>query len=126
MLLQKERELIVEYGKKLFNQGLTKATGGNLSICNRQENLILITPSAKDYLKIKPEDITVLNFKNEIIDGMLIPSSELDMHMIFYKRRKDINAVVHTHSVFATTFSCLKWDIPPIHYLIGFAGEKVE
>ena len=45
MLLEKERKLVVEYGKKLVNLGLTKGTGGNISICNREEGLMAISPS---------------------------------------------------------------------------------
>ena len=48
------------------------------------------------------------------------------MHLIFYKNRKDANAIVHTHSKFATAISCMGWDLKPVHYLIGFAGYDVK
>ncbi len=125
MLQLKERKLIVEYGKKLVSYGLIRGTGGNLSIYNREEGLISISPSGTDYLKTKPGDIPVLDINNKIIEGKRKPSSELDMHMVFYNHREDINAIVHTHSVFATTLACLKREIPPVHYLVGFAGNRV-
>lgn len=63
MLMKEEREQIVEYGKKLLTSGLTKGTGGNLSIFNRKEELFAISPSGIDYFQIKPEDVVVLNIK---------------------------------------------------------------
>ncbi|WP_422444802.1 L-fuculose-phosphate aldolase [Thermoanaerobacterium sp. DL9XJH110] len=126
MLLQKERELIVEYGKKLITHRLTRGTGGNISIFNREKGLLAISPSGMDYFETKPEDVVILDLNGKIVDGNRKPSSEYDMHKIFYEKRGDINAVVHTHSVYATTIACLNWDLPPLHYLIGFAGKTVR
>ena len=83
MLLLNEREKIVEFGKKLIRANLTKGTGGNLSIYNREKELIVITPSGKAYEMLEPKDILVLNIKGEIIDGEGIPSSEFQLHRIF-------------------------------------------
>jgi len=47
------------------------------------------------------------------------------MHLTVYKNRKDINSVVHTHSIFATSVACLNIDLPPVHYMIAVAGDKV-
>ncbi|MBF0468417.1 MAG: class II aldolase/adducin family protein [Desulfamplus sp.] len=55
----------------------------------------------------------------------LKPSSEWGFHLALYRHRADINAVVHTHSPYATTFACLNREIPPVHYLVAFAGKKV-
>jgi L-fuculose-phosphate aldolase len=52
------------------------------------------------------------------------PSSEINFHTALYNRRADIGAVVHTHSVYATTLACLHLEIPPVHYLVGFAGSQ--
>ena len=38
------------------------------------------------------------------------------------KARPEANAVVHTHSIYATALSCLRKDIPAFHYMIGIAG----
>ena len=76
MILKEERELIVEYGKKLITSGLTKGTGGNLSIYNREKKLMAISPSGIDYFKIEPQDVVVLNLKGEKIHGDKTPSSE--------------------------------------------------
>ena len=55
-----------------------------------------------------------------------MPSSERDMHRIFYKYRTDLDAIVHTHTTFAATISCLNQPLPAVHYLVAFAGEDVR
>ncbi|WP_461613908.1 L-fuculose-phosphate aldolase [Clostridium sp. Marseille-QA1073] len=126
MLMEKERQLLVEYGQKLITSRLTRGTGGNISIFNREEKLMAITPTGIDYFKTKPEDIIVMNLKGEIVDGNRMPSSEYEMHKIFYENREDINAIIHTHTVYATTLACLNWDLPPVHYLVALAGHNVR
>lgn len=126
MILEKERESIVEYGKKLITHGLTKGTGGNISIFNEQEGLMAITPSGLDYFKTTMEDIVVLDLEGNKIDGERSPSSEYNMHRILYKNRKGITAVVHAHSTYATILAALHWNIEPVHYLIGYAGQNVR
>ncbi len=126
MLMEKERLLLVEYGQKLITSGLTRGTGGNLSIFSREEKLMAITPTGMDYFKTKVEDIVVMNLKGEIVDGNRMPSSEYEMHKIFYENREDINAIIHTHTVYTTTLACLNWDLPPVHYLVALAGHNVR
>ncbi|MBZ2174993.1 L-fuculose-phosphate aldolase [Schnuerera sp. xch1] len=126
MLMEKERELIVEYGRKLINSGLTKGTGGNLSIYNRQKQLIAISPSGIDYFQTKPKDIVILDIKGKRVHGDRKPSSEFEMHRIFYERRDDIYAMIHTHTIYSTTIACLNWTLPPVHYMIASAGLDVK
>lgn len=126
MLLQKEREEIVAYGKKMISSGLTKGTGGNISIFNREQGLVAISPSGLDYYETKPEDVVILNLDGEVVEGERKPSSELDMHLIYYRNREDINALVHTHSPYAKTIASLGWELPAVSYLIAFAGPNVR
>lgn len=126
MLLKNERELIVTYGKKMISNGLTKGTGGNISIYNREQGLMAISPTGIDYFETKAENVVVLNLDGDIVDGILKPSSELNMHSIFYKQRDDISAIVHTHSPFATTIASLNWDLPAVSYLVAYAGLNVK
>lgn len=126
MLLKEERELIIEYGIKLVKSNLIKGTSGNISIFNRERKLIAITPSGIDYFKILPEDIVILDLKGVVVEGDKKPSSELQLHKIFYESREDISAMVHTHSRYATTLACLNWDLPPVHYMIASAGIDVK
>lgn len=125
MLLNKERQFIKEYGLKLLEKGLTRGTGGNLSIFNREKNLIAISPSAISYKEINIDDIVVMNLEGEKVEGKQKPSTEFQLHRIIYKKRKDVNAVIHTHPTYSTTIACLNEEIPPVHYLIAYSGYKV-
>jgi len=124
--MEEERKLIVEFGKKLVTSGLTKGTGGNLSIYNRKEKLMAITPSGIDYFEIKPENVAVLTIEGKQIDGDKKPSSEVELHRIFYEKREDIDAMIHTHTIYATTLACLNWSLPALHYMVALAGKDVR
>lgn len=126
MLMIKEKELVVEYGKKLIDRGLTTGSGGNISVYNREKNLIAISPSGLDYYETRTEDIVIVDIEGNLVEGKLKPSSELGMHLIFYKNREEVNGIVHTHSKFATAISCMGWKLPPVHYLVGMAGFDVN
>lgn len=126
MILNKERIQIVEYGRKIVTSGLTKGTGGNISIYNKDENLVAISPSGLDYFSTEPEDIVIVDLHGEVVEGNRKPSSELDMHLIFYCEREDIQAVVHTHSPYAKTIASLGWELPAVSYLVAFAGSNVR
>ncbi|MCF6460269.1 L-fuculose-phosphate aldolase [Clostridium sp. Cult3] len=126
MLMLEERKLVVEYGKKLITNNLTTGSGGNISIFNREKGLVAVSPSGLDYFETKVEDIVIVDLDGNTIEGNLKPSSETGMHLIFYKNREDANAIVHTHSKFATAIACMGWDLKPVHYLIGFAGYDVK
>ncbi|EPD08619.1 L-fuculose phosphate aldolase [Lacticaseibacillus paracasei subsp. paracasei Lpp70] len=122
MLMEKERNLIVAYGKKLITSGLTKGTGGNISIYNPELDLMAISPSGIDYFETTPEDVVVTKLTGEIVDSNRKPSSELDMHRIYYMKRPDVRAVVHCHSPFSTTLATLRWDLPAANYYIAIGG----
>ena len=126
MLMQKEREKVIEYCQKLIANGLTKGTGGNISIYNEKEKLMAISPSGIDYFKTKPEDVVILDLDGKIIDGNRKPSSEVDMHRIFYIKRPGVASVVHAHSTYSSILACLNWSIEPTHYLIGYSGKNVR
>lgn len=127
MLLQRERELVVEHCRMLATHKLTKGTGGNISALDREKGLFAISPSGMDYFVMQPEDVVVLDLEGKAVDGARTPSSEMDMHRLLYVDREDINAVVHAHSTYATTLACLHWSLPALHYLIGYAqGDDVR
>ena len=126
MILREEREQVVEYCRMLTTHRLTKGTGGNISACNREKGLMAISPSGMDYFKTEPEDVVVLDLEGRVVEGRRVPSSETDMHRLLYIDRSDINAVVHAHSTYATTLACMRWNLPAVHYLVGFAGHDVR
>jgi L-fuculose-phosphate aldolase len=125
MLLKSEREQIVDFGKKLLAAGLTVGCGGNLSVFNRKRSLIAISPSGVDYPDMTAEEVVVVDPDGNLRQGRAKPSSEVNIHLALYRRRNDACAVVHTHSVYATTLACLGWELPAAHYLVAFAGNKV-
>ncbi len=125
MLLENERHAIVRFGRKMIASRLTTGSGGNLSIFNREKDLLAISPSGIEYDDLQPENVLVLNPAGDIVAGELKPSSELGFHLALYRRRPDIVAVVHTHSVYATTMACLNIEIPAVHYLVAFSGRTV-
>ncbi|TFZ41076.1 L-fuculose-phosphate aldolase [Soehngenia longivitae] len=126
MLLLNEREFLVEYGKKLIDKNLTKGTSGNLSIFNREKELFAITPSGIDYYETRIEDIVIMNLNGNVVEGNKKPSSDYNLHRIFYVNRDDINAIVHAHTVYSTVLSCLKMSLPAVHYMIASAGKDVR
>ncbi len=125
MLLQKEKSEIVRFGRKMLAARLTSGTGGNLSIFDRNEGLVAISPSGIEYEDMTPDDVPVVDVAGKTVEGTRKPSSELGFHLALYRQRPDIRAVVHTHSVYATTMACLHWEIPAVHYLVAFSGHKV-
>lgn len=122
MKLQKERELVVEYGKKMINEHLTQGTGGNISIYNREEGLWCISPSGIDYFETKPEDVVVMDIDGNIVEGNRKPSSEYEMHRLIYVNYPEANAVFHCHSTYATALSMLGEPLPACSYLIADGG----
>ncbi len=126
LILAREREQISHFGKKLVEHQLTRGTSGNLSIFNRQQRLMAISPSGLDYSQTAPEDIVVIDLSARVIDGARKPSSESALHRMLYENRKDISSVVHTHSTFSTVLSCLGWELPALHYMIALAGPTVR
>ena len=121
MILEKEREQVIEYSLKLLSEGLTNGTAGNVSIFNSKKGLVAISPTGVHYSELTPEMISVVDLNGKLIEG-LKPSSELEMHMILYRNREDVNAVIHTHPVYTTVLACLREDLPAIDYMIAVTG----
>ena len=122
MLMEKERIEIVEYGKKMSAQGLSKGTSGNLSCYDPERGYMAIGPSGLGYFETSPEDVVVMDLNGNIIEGTRKPSSEFDLHATVYKHNAEARAVVHTHSTYCTTFACLRQSIKAVHYVIAGAG----
>lgn len=117
---------LIKYGKKLVESGMTKGTGGNLSVYIPEEDLMLITPSGIDFFEIKVEDIVSMRLDGTIVEGDKKPSSEWYMHAIQYKNRDDITAVIHAHTTYSTVIATLRQTLPPAHYMIAVAGVDVR
>ena len=105
----------IEMNRRGLNQGVT----GNISV--RVPEGFLITPSGMDYDEMRPADIVVMGLDGRH-DGVRRPSSEWRFHRDIMVRRPEVGAVTHMHSMFASTLSCLRRDIPAAHYMIVVAG----
>ena len=124
MLLMEERKKLVEFGKKLYREKLTRGTGGTLSIYSSEKNLMVITPSGIDYEVLDYSDMVIMNLEGEIIEGHLKPSSENPMHRKVYEKRPEFKAMIHTHSTYAVVLSGLRKPLLAIDYLVAIGGGK--
>lgn len=123
--LSEAQDKIAQKGVEILEEGLTQRTSGNVSM-RVGGNHVAISPSGVPYHEIEPEDVPIVDLDGNRVRGGKAPSSEAPMHTEVYQQRKDVNAVVHTHSPYATTFASLGQAIEPSHYLIAFAGKKIE
>jgi len=103
---------LVDYGKKMYREGLVTGTGGNISVRVPGENAFLITPSGMPYEEITIDDIVMLDMEGRQIAGKRRPSIEKNMHRMILAMRPEFNAVVHTHSTYATAYASLRKPLP--------------
>lgn len=108
------RKRIQEVSLKAYNEQLVAGTSGNFSEYDHEQGIMAITPSGMDYSIMKPEDVVLMKLDGTIVEGSHRPSSEWRMHAGVYAAREDVNAIVHTHSPYATSFAVLHEDIPVI------------
>ncbi len=102
-----------------------RGRAGNVSTRLRADGFdgFLITPSGMDYEATSEQDVVAIDLVGTVRDaGARKPSSEWRLHADVYRARPDAAAVVHTHSMFATTLACLGRTIPPFHYMVAVAG----
>lgn len=125
MVLENLRTDVSRAALQCYRANLIQGTSGNLSARDPETGYVAITPTGVPYETLTPADIVVVDVDGEIIDGHLKPSSETPMHTAVYRSRPWVRGIVHTHSLFATTFACLGRPIPPVHYLIAFAGRMI-
>jgi L-ribulose-5-phosphate 4-epimerase len=121
------KKQVVDTAQSLTRKGYLMATGGNLSLRILGQNAFAITPSNYDYMKMTPEDVCVLDFELHPLEGSLPPSVESAMHGAIYQVRPDVNAVAHTHQVYASALSLIKSPIPTLFdEQARFLGRTVE
>lgn len=123
MLLKEERCVVVETCRKMLKEGYTNGTSGNVSILNREKNLMALSPTGIPYDVLEVKDVSVVDFDGKLIEGEK-PTSELGLHSIFYKNRSDINACLHAHTVYSTVVACLRQSLPAIDYMVMAANDK--
>jgi len=123
----REKRQVVETAQRLVEKGYLMATGGNLSIRIAGQAAFAVTPSNYDYGKMTPDDVCILDFDLNVIEGRLKPSVESALHTGVYVTRADVNAVVHTHQVYASTLALINKPIPALFdEQVRFLGRSVE
>lgn len=121
------KQQVVETAQDLTHKGYLMATGGNLSVRIAGRDAFAVTPSNFDYLKMTASDICVLDFDLAVIEGQLKPSVEAGMHAAIYQARPDVNAIIHTHQVYASALTLIKAPIPALFdEQARFLGRSVE
>ncbi len=110
---EEQKREMVDYCRLLYERRLTLSSDGNLStrIAGGQ---LLITPDFACFGSLDESDIVKIDFFGNVLEGRKKPSSEFRMHVEVYKRRNDVNAVIHTHSPYATAFACTDAELEPI------------
>jgi L-fuculose-phosphate aldolase len=107
--LKEIRKEVARFMRRLYNRGLTTASGGNISV--RLQQGIFITPSALDKGLIRGKQVGMLTYDGENLTPELKPSIESAMHLAIYKKRPDVNAIVHAHPPIATGFTAMRKSI---------------
>ena len=101
---QKHREDIVRFGKLLHQTGLVAATDGNLSV-RLEDGNILCTPTLMSKGLMEVDDLVIVDPHGQKLNGARNVSSEIAMHLLIYRQRRDVGAVVHAHPPTATGFA---------------------
>jgi L-ribulose-5-phosphate 4-epimerase len=121
------KQQVVDTARQLTESGYLMATGGNLSVRIAGQPAFAITPSNFDYLKMQPDDVCILDLDLHVLEGALNPSVESGMHAGIYHVRTDVNAVVHTHQVYASALALINAPIPALFdEQVRFLGRTVE
>lgn len=121
------KEEVVETAQRLADKGYLMATGGNLSVRITGQPAFAVTPSNYDYMKMTADDVCVLDFELNVLEGEREPSVESSLHGAVYESRSDVNAVVHTHQVYASALAVLDAPIPALFdEQARFLGRSVE
>lgn len=111
---------LVQTAQRAYREKMFAATSGNLSVFDRESGKIYITPGSFPYEKMTPEDIMAIDLDGNILEGKHSPSSEWRMHAAIYRADKRVNAIVHTHSPYATAFAINHMRIPAVLYEMVF------
>ena len=126
LIIDAARRQIVTAGIKMVEQKMIAGSWGNLSI-KIDTSRCAITPSGRSYDSLNTEDIVVVDMQGNKIKGALIPSSETPLHLAIYNAIPAAQAIVHTHSVYASACAALHRSIPAlIEDLVQIIGGSVD
>jgi len=101
-----------EANMQLNALNLVVYTFGNVSAVDRENGVFAIKPSGVPYEDLKPEDIVIVDFDNNVIEGTMRPSSDTKTHAYLYKNWPNIGGVAHTHATYSVAWAQSQQDIP--------------
>ena len=111
-MLKELKEEVLQANLKLVEYGLVILTWGNVSAITADRKYVVIKPSGVDYAVMKAEDMVVTDLEGHVVEGKMRPSSDLDTHLAIYRAFPSVNAVVHTHSRYATALAQAERSLP--------------
>jgi L-fuculose-phosphate aldolase len=124
------KKQVLEAALRLVERGLVVGKSGNVSLRLPPEDgreLLAITPSQRDYDSLSVDDIQVVDFAAAPVEGKLPPSIETMLHIGIYKARRNISAVIHTHSIYASIAAVAGLEIPPImEDQVNYIGGEIK
>jgi L-fuculose-phosphate aldolase len=121
------REQLVRFARQMMTTGLVRGTSGNVSTRDPGAGHALVTPSGVDYDTMRPEDVVLVDLTGRPVTAGMKPSVDTPIHVAIYRARRDVGAVIHTHSIYAAAFSIVGREIPPlITESAGYVGGAVR
>ncbi|GHA70896.1 L-ribulose-5-phosphate 4-epimerase [Pontibacter akesuensis] len=106
------RQSAYEANMELPKLGLVLFTFGNVSAADREQGVFAIKPSGVPYADLSPENMVIVDFDGNTVEGNMRPSSDTKTHAVLYKHWEKIGGIVHTHSTYATSWAQAQRDIP--------------
>ena len=116
------RTMVIAACRELTRRGLTHGTSGNVSV-RYDARRFFVSPSGMDYEVLQPNDVPLMDLNGRWF-GHRRPSSEWRFHRDIFSSRRDVGAIVHTHSPRATALACTGRGIPAFHYMVAVAGGR--
>ena len=127
MILEELRAHVLQTARLLPKYTLVWMAGGTVCARDPQTGYVVVTPSGLDYERLTPDDMTVTDMEMNLVEGKFRPSVALNLWISFMRARTELNAVVHTHSPYATAFSVAYQPIPVItETMANWFGQPVQ
>lgn len=112
METEKMKALVYDANMELYRKKLIIYTWGNVSMIDRKQGIVVIKPRGVPYETLEAEDMSVTDLNGTMMEEGLLPSVDLDIHLELYRNFPKINAIAHTHSVYAASWAQARRDVP--------------
>ena len=113
-MLESLKKQVYKANLMLVEHDLVIFTWGNVSAIDRKSGLVVIKPSGVSYRDMTAAQMVVVNMEGDVVEGDLRPSSDTPTHIALYHAFEGVGGIVHTHSVYATSWAQAGVDLPNI------------